>query len=77
MPQRLWKRWDIVAADLALAPSMEPSSMLLAPSWTLSATLASVASATMLLAMLLCLHRDHTNVRDLQAPIHRLHRHSF
>ena len=52
-----------MAADLALAPSMEPSSMLLVPSWTLSATLASVASATMLLAMLLCLRWRQTHVR--------------
>ena len=43
-------------AYLALAPSTEPSSMLLAPSCMLSTTLASVASATMLLAMLFCLH---------------------
>ena len=45
-----------VFAYLALAPSTETSSVLLAPSCMLSTTLASVASATMLLAMLFCLH---------------------
>ena len=52
----MWTAVEWPAAHLALAPSMDPpSSMLLAPSWTLSSTLASVASATMLLAMLPCL----------------------